>query len=77
VGIFFPVLLPSPSLFSCLYFYPLHFPSFSYATIHCSSSQLLFLLLLTHSLPIFISPSYPSPTCHHTTPLSYTLITLD
>jgi hypothetical protein len=42
---------------------------------HCSPSQLLFLPLLIHSLPVFASPSYTSPTCHHTTPPSYTLTT--
>jgi hypothetical protein len=42
-------LLASPSLFSCPYSYPLHFPSFSCATIHCSPSQLFFLPLLIQS----------------------------
>jgi hypothetical protein len=46
-----PVLLTSPSLFSSPYSYPLYFPSFSCATIHCSPSQILFLPLLIHSLP--------------------------
>jgi hypothetical protein len=42
----------------------------------CSPSQLLFLPLLIHSLPVFTSPSYHSPTCRHTTPPSYTLSSL-
>jgi hypothetical protein len=33
------------------YSYPLHFPSFSCTTIHCSLSQILFLPLLMHSVP--------------------------
>jgi hypothetical protein len=54
---FFSILLISPSLFSYPYSYPLHFPSFSYATIHYSPSQLLFLPLLIHSLPHLHFPS--------------------
>jgi hypothetical protein len=72
--LFFSVLT-SPSLFSNSYSYVLHFPSFSCGTIHCFSSQLLFLLLLIYSLPIFASLSYHSPTCHHRTLPSYTLAT--
>jgi hypothetical protein len=30
--------------------------------------QLLFLPFLIHSLPVFASPSSPSPTCHITPP---------
>jgi hypothetical protein len=52
----------------------LHSPSFSCATIHSSHSQLLILPLLIHfSPPVFTYPSKPPPTCHHTTPPSYTL----
>jgi hypothetical protein len=72
---YFFVLLTLPSLFSYPYSYLLHFPSFSCATIHCSPSQLLFLPLLIHSLPIFASSSYPSPSCHQTTPPPCTLTT--
>jgi hypothetical protein len=72
--VFFSVLLISPSLFSYPYSYSLHFPSFSCTIIHCLPVQLLFLPLFIHSL-IFTSCSYPSPTCHHTIPLSYTLTT--
>jgi hypothetical protein len=72
LSLFFSVLLTSPSLFSYLYSYPLHFPC---VTIHCSFSQLLFLPLLIHSLPVFTNPFYPSPTCQNTTPPSYTLTT--
>jgi hypothetical protein len=36
--------------------YPLYFPSFSCTTIHCFPYQLLFLLLLIHSLPLSSSP---------------------
>jgi hypothetical protein len=32
-------------------------------------------ITLIHSLPIFTSPYYPSPTHHHTIPPSYTLTT--
>jgi hypothetical protein len=39
-------------------FLPPHFPSFSCTKIHCSPSQLLFLQLLIHSLPVFTSPSH-------------------
>jgi hypothetical protein len=45
--------LPSLSFHPCSC--PLHFPYF-YAAIHCSSSQLLFLSFLIHSLPL-CSPS--------------------
>jgi hypothetical protein len=72
---FFPVSLNSPSLFSYPSSYPLHFPSFSCATIHCSPSQLLFQPLLIHSFPGFMPLFYPPPTCQHTIPPSYTLTT--
>jgi hypothetical protein len=64
------LLLSLPSLFSYAYSYPLHFPSFTCAMIHCSPSQLLFLPSDPLSSPIFASPSWPS---HHTTPPSYIL----
>jgi hypothetical protein len=67
-----PVLVTSSSLVSYPYSYPLHFPSFSCATIHCSPSNYSFCSSSTLS-PIFTSPFYPSPTCHHTAPPSYTL----
>jgi hypothetical protein len=73
--LFFFVLLTLPSLFSYPYSYPLHVSCSSCATIHSSPSQLLVLLLLIHSVPIFASPCYPSPTCHHIAPPSYTLTT--
>jgi hypothetical protein len=69
-----PVLLASPSLFSYPYYYPLCFPSFSCATIYCSPSQLLF-LSFSSTLPCLHLLSYPSPPCHHTTTLFYTLTT--
>jgi hypothetical protein len=56
-----PILLTLPSLFSYSYSYPLHFPSFCCATIHCSPSQLLFLPLLTHSFPCLHLPFLSSP----------------
>jgi hypothetical protein len=75
-GVFFeiltyiiPILLTSPSLFFYPYSHPLYFPAFSFATIHCSPSQLLFLSLLIHSFPHLhlpflsssaLSPHYPS-----------------
>jgi hypothetical protein len=64
-----PALLTSPSLFSYPYSYPLHFPSFSCAIIHCSPSHLLFLPLLILFFPHLhlsllsfptLSPHYPS-----------------
>jgi hypothetical protein len=58
------------------YSYPLHFPSFSCATIHCSPSQLFFLSLLMHSFPVFTSASYLPLTCHHTTPHTQHLMTI-
>jgi hypothetical protein len=58
VFFFFSVLLTSPSLFSYPYTYPIHFPSFSCATIHCSLSQLLFLPLLIYCIPVFTYPFY-------------------
>jgi hypothetical protein len=64
-------VLTLQSLFSYPSSYLLHFPSFSCAIIHCSPSQLLFLCLLIHSLS-YLHP-HSSPTCHHTTPPSYTL----
>jgi hypothetical protein len=50
------VLLTSPSLSSHPYSYILHFVSFSCATIHCYSSQLLFLPFLIHSFSLSLSP---------------------
>jgi hypothetical protein len=44
------------SLSSHLYSHPLHSPSFCCATIHCSPSQLLFLPLLIHSVPLSSPP---------------------
>jgi hypothetical protein len=78
--LFFSVLLTSPSLFSYAYSYPLHFPSFSCATIYCSPSQLLLLPLLIHSLPLSfpnLSPHYPTllHTHHLLTGLLYQLYT--
>jgi hypothetical protein len=71
----FFVLLTLPSLFSYPFSYPLHVPCFSCAIIHSFSSQVLVLLLFINSWLIFASRYYPSPTCHHITPPSYTLTT--
>jgi hypothetical protein len=49
---FFSVLLTLSSLFSDHYPYLYQFPSFLCTKIHCSPSQLLFLPLLIHSLPL-------------------------
>jgi hypothetical protein len=72
---FYSVLLTLSSLISYPYSYPLHFPSFSHTTIHCSPSQLLFLPLLIHSFPclhlLILSSPKLSP---HYLP-SYTLTT--
>jgi hypothetical protein len=62
----FSVLLTLSSSFSYTCSYPLHFPSFSCAKIHCSASQLLFLLLLNYFLPLssplpLILPQHFSP----------------
>jgi hypothetical protein len=65
----FFVLLTLTSLFSYPYSYPLHFLSFSCATIHCSPSQLLFLPLLIHSLPLSSPPSHRLPQLVNTLPL--------
>jgi hypothetical protein len=73
--LFSSVLLKISSLFSYPYSYPLHFPSFFFVIIYCSPSQLLCLLFSSTLCPIFTSPSYPSPTFHHTAPPSYTLTT--
>jgi hypothetical protein len=54
-------LLTSPSLLSYPYSYPLHFPSFSCATIHCTTFQLLFLPLLIHYLQLSSPPLLSSP----------------
>jgi hypothetical protein len=54
---FCPVLLTSPSLFSYHYSYPLHFPSFSCTTIHCSPST----TLSAPSHPFFPPSSPPLP----------------
>jgi hypothetical protein len=81
-----PVLLTSPSLFFYPCSYPLLFPSFSWATIHCSISQLLFLPLHIYSVPNLhlsflsspnLSPHYPSllHTHHPMTNLLYQLYT--
>jgi hypothetical protein len=53
---------------------PIHFPSFSCATVHCSSSQLLILSLLIHTFPCLHLLLLSSPTCNQTLP-SYTLTT--
>jgi hypothetical protein len=50
------VLSNSPSRLSHPYSHRLHSPSFSCATIHCSPSQLLFLPLLIHSVPLSSPP---------------------
>jgi hypothetical protein len=50
------------SLFSYLYSHPLHSPSFSCTTIHCSFSQIHFLSLHIHSSPSLTPPSIlPQP----------------
>jgi hypothetical protein len=71
---FLSSLLTLPSLFSYFYSYPLHFPSFSCATVHYSPSQLLFLLILIHS-PHFHLPFYSSSNCSPTMAPSYTFTT--
>jgi hypothetical protein len=53
---FLSVLLTSPSLSSHSYSYPLYSLLFPCATIHCSPSQLLFLLHILHSLPLSSPP---------------------
>jgi hypothetical protein len=70
---FLSVLSTSPSLSSHPYSHPFHSPSFSSATIHCSPSQVLFLLLLIHSFslpshcpPIFLNLSTYYPSLLHT-----------
>jgi hypothetical protein len=56
------VLLTSSSIFSYPYSNPLHFPSFSCNTIHCSLSQLLLLPLFIHSFPsLHLPPIFPQP----------------
>jgi hypothetical protein len=84
---FIPALLNSPSLFTYPYSYPLHFPSFFCATIHCSPSQLFFLTLLIYSFPCLQVPLLSSPnlsphyysllnTHHPLTSLQYQLYTI-
>jgi hypothetical protein len=62
------------TIFSSL-FSPLSLSSFSCATIHYFPSQLLFLPLLFHSLPLPSPLFHPPSTCHYTTLHFYTLIT--
>jgi hypothetical protein len=52
----FFVILTLLSLFSYPYSYSLHFPHFSYSTIYCYPSQLLYLPLLIHFLPLSSLP---------------------
>jgi hypothetical protein len=82
----FSILLTSSSLFSYPYSYSPSFSLNSCAKIHCSTSQLLFLILFIHSLPCLhlpllsfpnLSPHYPSllRTHHLLTSLLYKLYT--
>jgi hypothetical protein len=76
--LFLSILLTLPPSSSHPYCYPLHSPSFSYAKIHSSPSQLLFLPLLIHflHLPTPSPPILPQPpTRLPLPPMHYHLLT--